>query len=470
MVDRELREQANDFDLMSQIHKIRAEKIEVMRAASKYIGAERMLKKLAPQDTMIRSRATCGNRGRNRADDKQLGNISRQQLELKRKKDAIITSEAIIDEIVHRREIQDSRDLQKGILLTEQMQNYIEYVQTSLFNGRPVLFVGNTGGAKTALAEFISKQYFGKMPEIISGHGDVNSYHMFGKTGLISGNTWTEEDLKKAMSQIINEKQYEGPLTPEINEMVRRQAIESFQMRSGPVSSFIPGPILRAMRNGVPLILDEINAIPPEFLKGLNRIMQLRPGDEYVPQEDPDHPIVVKPGFCIIATANEKHKRYKGVQDFSVEFLNRFGANIIRISYPDDNVPDGQLPKDNLRLAFAYLRNRDGSINPDIDLKKVVYFVKAAHITQKLFSGSETPTDIASTAVRDGLQNAVIAPRNIIDILENVKQGHSFDRVLTHFVFGIKDESDRRVIREILEKHYFRIGDTTGELTQMESK
>ena len=53
-------------------------------------------------------------------------------------------------------------------------------------------------------------------------------------------------------------------------------------------SIFVPGPLLRAMTEGRPVILDEINAMPPEFLKRLNIILQLRPGDTFTIQRCTD--------------------------------------------------------------------------------------------------------------------------------------------------------------------------------------
>lgn len=457
VVDAELREQTRDLDIMRGVTEIRAERLEVMRAASGYVGAERTLQKLSGQAAMVRSCAALTNRGLTRADRKQLEHIGEQQAAAEARKNSIVTSPEIVTEIQRRREIKDSRDLQKGILLTEQMQDTIDYVLPSLAAGRPVLLVGETGGAKTALAEFISTEYFDKVPEIISGNTDVNSYQLMGKMRLRPADSWTDEDLKEAMDQIIKEDQYDH-VTPEVQARVRTKAIERVLARSGSVSDFIPGPVIRAMEEGKPLILDEVNAIQPEFIKRLNKIMQLRPGQTYIPQEDSGRSVVVKPGFCIIATANEKSKRYKGVDDLSVELLNRFGANIVRVPYPDGKVPDGQPPKDNLRLALAFLRDRSGVIDPDIDLAEVALFVKAAHVTQKLFTGSEVPSYINTTTVRDGLKDAVIAPRTMVDILAKVKEGHSLNDTLSHFVSGLKNESDRQAIKEILEQHNFEIG------------
>jgi MoxR-like ATPase len=231
-----------------------------------------------------------------------------------------------------------------------------------------------------------------------------------------------------------------------------------------PVSEFAPGPVVRAMEEGRPVILDEINAMPADFLKRLNKIVQLRPGDTFEVQEDSGRKVTIKPGFCIIATANEKSKRYKGIEDLSVEFQNRFGANVVRVYYPDHDVPDDRVPKDNLRLAYAVLRDRAGNIDPGIDDKELRDFVHAAHITQKVFSQvatSEHSAWVDTDAIRDrrpGLEETVIAPRTMADILNKVKDSHGdigFNQVLQRFVDGIKNPKDRRVITTILRGHNF---------------
>lgn len=460
LADAEMREQITDLDLMRQVVEIREERLEIMRSASDYLGVERTLRKLSARAVAIRAQAALSNRGLTRRETKNLALISEHEASARTRQGEALTGEGVIEEIAKRRALKDTRDLQKGLLLTDSMQENIDYVLPSLVAGKPVLFVGDTGGAKTALAEFISREYFGVEPELISGHAEVNSYQLMGKTGLRSADKWTEDDLEGAIDQIIQEggAQYDK-VTPELRTTLRPQAIERLKARTGTVSDFDAGPMLRAMQEGKPIILDEINAIPPDFTKRLNKILQLRPGDTYVPQEDSGQAIKIQPGFCIIATLNEKSKRYKGVEDLSVEIQNRFGANVVRILYPDQQVADGQVPKDNLRLALAFLRDRSGDIDPDIDLTEVGNFVRGAHVTQKLFTGSDIPNYVPSNVVRDGLKEAVIAPRTMIDILSKAKEGQSLTEALKHFIAGFKNQSDQDALKVILEKHHFEFGD-----------
>lgn len=456
--DGALRKLAANHEVMEQVAGMRTEKIEVMRAASSYLGAERTISRLSKQAVAVRSQAALSNRGMTSRERKKLEHIASHQELVRKQQGESLSSQEIIDEVQERRAIRDVHDLKRGLLLTDRMQANVDYILPSLVSGAPVLLVGETGGAKTALAEFVSKEYMGAEPEFISGHAEVNTYQLAGKMTLAAdGGELSGDAINTIMDQLVAAGGEDfGQLTPELRTQLRITAMWLLANKAT-VSDFMPGPMLRAMEEGKPIILDEINAMPSGFLKRLNKVLQLRPGDPYTPQEDSGRSINVKPGFCIIATANEKSKRYKGVDDLSVEFQNRFGANIVRIGYPDATVPDGQPPKDNLRLALAFLRDRSGHMDPDINLKELGDFVRAAHVTQKMFTGSDVANYVDSSVVRDGVKEAVIAPRTMIDILAKIKEGQDFNTVLSHFVSGLKNVSDRAAIKAVLEASYFEI-------------
>jgi MoxR-like ATPase len=420
-VDGDLRTLAADPGLMKEVADIRSEHIEIMRQASTYLVAERRQVTVDKQIAAVYQVAAISNRSLTKAEQRRLVQLQANQATLYNRQKQAVTSEAVVEEIAKRRAIQDRRDLEQGLLLTNQMKEIIDELLPALLAGKPALLVGETGGAKTALAEFIARRYMDKEPILISGYGDVNSYQLMGKPTL--------------------------------------------QEKDGvPVSEFAPGPAVRAMEEGRPLILDEINAMPADFLKRLNKIVQLRPGDTFEVQEDSGRKVTIKPGFCIIATANEKSKRYKGIEDLSVEFQNRFGANVVRVYYPDHDIPDDRTPKDNLRLAYAALRDRAGNTDPSIDDDELRNFVHAAHITQKVFSQiatSEHSAWVDTDAIRDrrpGLEETVIAPRTMVDILSKIKGSHgniNFNQALQRFVDGIKNPKDRKVITTILKGHNF---------------
>lgn len=314
--------------------------------------------------------------------------------------------------------------LAQGLLLTEQMRDIIAEAMPSLLRGAPVLLLGETGGAKTALAEYLSRVGMGREPELVSGYGDITGAQLIG----------------------THELHGEGGAT---------------------VSAFTPGPLLRAMAEGRPLILDEVNAMPPEFLKRLNRILQLRPGDEFAIQEDGGRRLRLAPGFAILATANEQTPhRYRGLDRLSAELINRFGANSYRVHYPDRGVDYTGFPRENALLAAASVVDERGELPRGITADEIERLARAAFISQHVFSGAHGAGfgEFVSTEReidgRPGLDESVIAPRTMVAIAQKVAGSAgaiSLERALARFVEGVMHREDRHVLTLILRGQGFRV-------------
>lgn len=329
-------------------------------------------------------------------------------------------------EALGRLRLREAREqLRSGLLLTDQMRGIIAEALPSLLRGSPALLVGETGGAKTALAEHLSRSGLGREPEFVSGYGDITGAQLIGA-----------HELRAA-----------GGAT---------------------VSAFVRGPLLRAMVEGRPLILDEINAMPPEFLKRLNRILQLRPGDEFAVQEDAGRRVTIAQGFAILATANEQTPhRYRGLDRLSAELINRFGANAYRVRYPDAGRDYADFPRENALLAAAAVVDRHGVLPPGLSTDELERVARAAFISQQVFAGThgEGFDEYLSTEReidgRPGLEESVLAPRTLVAILEKVAGSAGsigLDRALTRFVEGVMHREDRRVLALILGGQGFRIG------------
>ncbi len=425
LLDGKLRLLSGNEELRGEVQKLHAGKIEVMRAATAFIGADRKIEELSRRTSEIFRAAGVSNRSLTPAEQRHIERLQAQQAAIKESRGRELTTPEKLAEVrreVHRRiDIERRRDFEKGLVMTDQMREIIDELLPSLSQGKPALLLGETGGAKTALAEYISRQYFGVEPEFISGYGDVNSYQVMGKMSLANEDGAT-------------------------------------------VSEFVPGPVVRAMEDGRPLILDEITAMPAEFLKRLNKIAQLRPGDVFTVQEDSGREVTIKSGFVIIATANEKSKRYKGVEDLSVEFQNRFGANVIRVHYPDHNVVHGQPPVENAIIAKAALTDRSGSLVGDIDPKELEQFVRACFVSQQVFSGNFGNGFISYVSTerkvdnKPGLDEVVLAPRTMVALLEKVRDSYgkiTLEQTLERFVTGIKGANDKKQMTSILQGYGF---------------
>ncbi|MFA5606366.1 MAG: AAA family ATPase [Leucobacter sp.] len=316
------------------------------------------------------------------------------------------------------------RELDDGLLLTEQMRGIIAEALPALRRGDPVLLVGETGGAKTALAEHLSRNGVRREPELVSGYGDITSAQLIGS----------------------HELRADGGAT---------------------TSVFVPGPLLRAMTEGRPVILDEINAMPAEFLKRLNRILQLRPGDELGVQEDLGRRVRVAPGFAILATANEQTPhRYRGLERLSAELVNRFGANGYRVHYPDSGRPFEEFPVENGLIAAAAVADDHGELPSGISVDALARVARAAFISQQVFAGAHGPGfgDYVGTEQeidgRPGLEESVLAPRTLVAILQKVSRSAgavSLDLALSRFIESIMHPGDRRVLALILDGQGFRL-------------
>ena len=316
------------------------------------------------------------------------------------------------------------RELDAGLLLTDQMQSIIREALPALHRGEPLLLVGETGGAKTALAEHLAHHGMGLTSELVSGYGDITSAQVIGTTELRADAGATR-------------------------------------------SVFVPGPLLRAMTLGHPLILDEINAMPPEFLKRLNRILQLRPGDHFSVQENAGEPVRIAPGFVVLATANEQTPhRYRGLERLSAELINRFGANSYRVRYPDSGLGYSDFPAENALLASAAVVDRSGEFRREVSPAEIERIARAAFISQQVFSGAhgEGFGDYVSSERtidgRPGLEEAVLAPRTLVAILTKVAGSAgavSLDHALSRFVEGVLHREDRHVLTLILEGQGFRL-------------
>lgn len=422
MYHAKLHELRNDTGLMERFdEEYRGEQMAATRAAAEFLRAQDRKDEISRRMASLRAKVarkgrplTAGERRKIAAWQKQLSEVD-DNIDIPPNS----SKERFLEEVTRLQVREWKRQLDSGLLMTEQMQTIIDETLPAMVRGEPTLFVGETGGAKTALTEYMVQTYFGVDPEFVSAYGDVNSYQLMGKQELREEN-------------------------------------------GASVSEFVPGPIIRAMEQGTPLILDEINAMPPELLKRLNKIMQLRPGDRFTVQEDSGRVVEVQPGFCIIATANEKSKRYKGVDDLSVEFQNRFGANINRVRYPDYDKGYDEYPRENAQLAMATVATQRGELPPDIDEGEFESFVRAARLSQQIFSGTngEGYNQFIDTEKmvddRPGLEETVLAPRTMVDILHKVAGSYgtvSLKRACQTFLDGIKNPNDRQVMHHILEYH-----------------
>lgn len=416
---------STDEELRRSALELAHEQMELTRIASRVLAVEAERdQRIAAIDSVYATAARSG-RALNLADRRRLERMRSQLAGLSADQDLALVSPAqlgaLTEELNRLARRHNRRELERGLLLTAPMRTVIAKAVPPLAQGRPVLLVGETGGAKTALAQELALRISETEAELVSFHGEINTYQLIGRDRIES----------------------DGGM------------------------SFRQGPVLRAIATGAPLILDEVNAAPAEFLKRLNVIMQLRPGDSFLVQEDSDSRVTVCDGFCIIATANEKSARYKGVDVLSAELKNRFGTNVYRIGYPDSDVVVGELPRDGLALAEAALADELGVFAVTLPEGQMTALVKAAHATQKLFTGdygdervddlvrSYIPIDrLVDGARTPALDDSVLSPRMVVTMLEQVREGMGrvkLTELLCDWVAGVEKPRDRDVLLRLFD-------------------
>lgn len=420
----------SDPSLQGEIEQYSQEKLETMTRVAAFRCLEREEAAITGQLQVLNARAVA--MGETEWHNKEeIESLKRNLLICQQAREELIATEADISELERRKNLDAKRQLEGGVLITEQMADVKRKNLPSLLRGEPLLLVGETGGAKTALARDIANNISlmtgGKSGEheIISGFDEINVYQLMGKTEL---RTEAESDAT--------------------------------------FTEFIDGPIARAMKEGRPVILDEVNAMPAGLLKRLNIIMQVRPGDTYKLQENNGEEIIVQPGFCIIATMNEKSHRYKGVDKLSSEFKDRFGVNVSKIEYPDQDIEPGgeSIPANLLQLATLECTNpQTGEIElKNMSLKELLSFVRAAHFSQALFTRSSADASAMSYVSSDraaeasngatALKESVISPRTMLQILRKVEKGNgsiTIQEALADFLDRVEDAQDKAILSQL---------------------
>jgi len=473
--------------IAEELENIGAEKQECLARASAYRHLERRQTMLVNNIETARLQAiSLGEPDAPHLSD----NSSKMQaeiLQLESQKIEILSQgdrEANLNELERRSDLDKKRQFDDGLLLTTQMQEVLEMHMTSAILGQPILIVGETGGAKTALAREIARRIqringrpdqVNQEPLLFSGYGEANTYQLMGKNELGTrpdpDTEITDEQKRRWMAGEIDESSDE--------HTVLMRKLQWIKLTNGTETYFVPGPLVIAMEKGLPIILDEINAMPPEILKRLNTILLLKPGDTYTVQEDSGLELKVQPGFCVIATANEKSHRYTGVDDLSTELQSRFTANTARIHYPDMDVQVGERPPNLLSLAFVAITDKhgnqmlpkitapDGSELPANEaLVRFTEFVKACHYTQKLFTQPSNSAEFATvisteqqTAQKEtALKENVVAPRTMIQLIKKaVDSGGkiSLNDIINLYLEGIKDPSDKALITKVFANYGF---------------
>jgi hypothetical protein len=278
-----------------------------------------------------------------------------------------------------------------GLLFDDQMVGVVDRLAANLTDSKPTLLVGDKGIAKTQAAKFVASMWdSSREPVIISGHGDMMSNELVGQM---------EQD------------------------------------KDTRVFAFKEGKLIQAMREGRPVIIDEVNIGDQPVVMRLQDILLKRPGQTVMLQENGGNVIEIQPGFVVFATANEASSRYQHRNVLDPAFRDRY--DVVQVRYPDSDTQNAvtNIPRSLMRLALAAAVDEQGVLSSHIDATQLERFVRLAHVTQHLYSvparnarvgGLNVGSTTATSAFLDDepVMTDCITPRTVAEIVERCAAGN----------------------------------------------
>jgi MoxR-like ATPase len=318
--------------------------------------------------------------------------------------------------------------LSDGFVETPTVKHEIMKIISHLQLGIPVLLRGHLGAGKTEVALHVSRKYFGCEPEFISGSEEATKYDIYGRTQIGSR---SEDDKRREFKARMDEFQRMNPdaARKEVKE-VEKQFYQAIIVKGLTTSFFQYGPLVRAMKEGKPLVIDEMDGIPHSIIMRLNHVLTRRPGDSIKVQEDGGEDVTVNKGFCVMATGNIKSFRYKR-EELDAAFLSRWWSD--DIVYPPQD--------ETYEILVASLLDRRGNLQAGnvSDLDEIKRLTMAATEIQKIFSGEHLDYlgDGADAArkIPASLKKSVLSLRHLWNIVRPWK-ARNFDKSLENYILN----------------------------------
>ena len=232
--------------------------------------------------------------------------------------------------------------------------------------------------------------------------------------------------------------------------------------------------VAKAARDGKPVIIDEVNAIPHESLISLNHILTRRAGDR-VSLPGVEDPIEIQEGFCIIFTGNINdgvNERYLQREDMDPALLSRL--DLLAHDYLPQTV-EGSLEKDAdsesaqlFHVLLAMEMNSKGDVElPKGSLEKLWDLAVFAKETQDIFSGKKQGKFFGKGETRGtdiSLEKSVCSIRDIMRVLEEWgagRDGKSLDQALWEkFIEQSTVSTDQAMLYQLAySKGFFKEGE-----------
>ncbi|GMQ61729.1 hypothetical protein [Vallitalea maricola] len=288
-------------------------------------------------------------------------------------------------------------------------------------------------------------------PLFISGSHNLTYEDMFVEKTLSLENSFSQRSYSDYLNMIIEDfyewmdehKERLERMTDEEQLQLKIQIWKSFSdLLVASNSAFgteikkIEREILIAVKEGRPVIVDELNTIAMQNLIALNDILQRHAGSRaYITGVGP---VLIKPGFGFIGTGNLSTQmvNYEGTNELNPAFKSRFVT--LEYNYIPQmitgSLEDQEFPEKNelFRVIIARLADKNGNIHvPDSKrtLEELFRFSQLCRVTQNVFMGKWKDNEVQKESGMDELElrESVLSIRNILHVLDNWNQGEEKD-------------------------------------------
>ncbi len=406
-----------------------ARKVAVSRSARNVDSLQTLINKCELAKMELLARRNNENVTLTKADDEILSKYVLIRQKAHEKIDELMGQDEVYYEAKRRRLLEYRRQLlNDGFVETGSIKTEIMKIVSHSQLGIPVLLRGHLGTGKTETALHVVRKYFGQEPEFISGSEESTKYDIYGRTQI--GVRPEKDRIREFMHHMREYMKYNPDAPKEELKAVEKQYYEAIVVKGLTTSFFAYGPLVRAVMEGKPLIIDEMDGIPHSIIMRLNHILTRRPGDTVRVQENGGDTLRVKPGFAVLATGNIKSARYKR-EELDAAFLSRWWSN--DITYPPQ--------EETYEILIASLLDRRGNlqVKDPGDLEDIKRLTDAAAEIQRIFTGEQLDyfgegAD-AAREIPAGLKKSVLSLRHLWNIVRPWK-ARNFDKPLEHYILN----------------------------------
>jgi MoxR-like ATPase len=385
-------------------------------------------------------------------------------------------------------EWKDVLDSNGGIVKTPYVKEQIAKIASIVDGGRPAFVHGEMGGGKTELAMLMCREKYAKKhlerwekghpkpdsseevndwemhrkreidPIMISGHKNMDTSVIFGGRGMEATVAPAPEEqariIEVAVKKLEEDQKEAGKECTEEMKTELRKAYRD-QFKNFVEVKEVLGMFYEAMKQGRPIIIDEMNAIPHSLLIALNEYLKAKPGNTIYPMIPGAESFPVQEGFVVIATGNwkpEDGKAYVGRQQLDAAFLSRFG--IMHYDYlpqrrkgetqetTDENKRKEKAESELFILMATHILDKHtlGAKVPKGTFEKLRGLAQAARHIQDVFaettkdSFTDPETQENYNSAKEILGENALSIRHLIPIVERWKQ-EGFKNDLDAYVF-----------------------------------